>query len=89
MADVLLTDLIIASALKAAITLKFFCSILPLLEVDLSFGYKAKFEQSRLGSRWLLRTQKYFSWKGGPKQNLKPTPCKRRLSNAKKFGMQH
>ena len=45
-AYVLLTDLIITSALKAAVTLNFHSSILPTMEVGLRFGFVATFKQS-------------------------------------------
>ena len=46
-AYVLLTDLIITLALKAAVTFNFRSSILPTIEVGLRFGFVAKFKQSR------------------------------------------
>ena len=52
MAYVLLTNLIITSALKATVTLNFRSSILLTLEIGLRFGFGVKFEQSRLGPRW-------------------------------------
>ena len=52
MAYVLLTNLLITSALKATVTLNFRSSILLTLEIGLRFGFGVKFEQSRLGPRW-------------------------------------
>ena len=51
-AYVLLTDLIITLALKAAVALNICSSIFPRLEIR--FGLVAKFKQSRLGPRLLM-----------------------------------